>query len=130
MKRIMISASILIASCAFASCNAQNQPKDNRQVIEAPTTEHAAVFTIESVIDVDTNSNVIHYMDYDAFDPDNMDWCSTYDADKDEITVQCTHADAVMIASGKVDIWNAEQFTLWFDESGHCRLARDGHWLD
>lgn len=127
MKRTLIAASILIASCAFASCNAQNQPNDSRQT---DVIEHAAVFTIESVIDVDTNNNVIHYMDYDAFDPDNMDWCAAYNAATDRITATTDHETAVLIASGKVDIWNAEQFTLWFDESGHCTLKHDCHWLE
>lgn len=125
MKKALIYIStLLIASCTSA----------NGQQIERPTndqpTERAAVFTIESVIDVDTTNNVIHYMDYDAFDPDNMDWCAAYNAATDRITATTDHETAVLIASGKVDIWNAEQFTLWFDESGRCTLKHDCHWLE
>jgi hypothetical protein len=124
---IYISAFLLIASCTSA-----NGQQIERQSNSQPTEEieHAAVFTIESVIDVDTMGNVIHYMDYDAFDPDNMDWCAAYDAATDRITATTDHETAVLIASGKVDIWNAEQFTLWFDESGRCTLKHDCHWLE
>ena len=125
MKKALIYIStLLIASCTSA----------NGQQIERPTndqpTERAAVFTAESVIDVDTTNNVIHYMDYDAFDPDNMDWCAAYDAATDRITATTDHETAVLITSGKVDMWNAEQFTLWFDESGRCTLKRDWHWVE
>lgn len=125
MKKALIYIStLLIASCTSA----------NGQQIERPTnnqpTERAAVFTAESVIDVDTTNNVIHYMDYDAFDPDNMDWCAAYDAATDRITATTDHETAVLIATGKVDMWNAEQFTLWFDESGRCTLKRDWHWVE
>lgn len=118
----------MIAACIFAAC--MNPDTNNHQMIDSPTADHAAVFTIESVVDVDTISNVIHYMDYDAFDPDNMDWCAAYDAATDRITATTDHETAVLIASGKVDIWNAEQFTLWFDESGRCTLKHDCHWLE
>ena len=124
---IYISTFLLIASCTNASGQQIEQPTNSRQT---DVIEHAAVFTIESVVDVDTTANVIHYMDYDAFDPDNMDWCAAYDAATDRITVTTDHKTAVLIASGKVDIWNAEQFTLWFDESGHCTLKHDCHWLE
>jgi hypothetical protein len=118
---------LLIASCTSANGQQIEQPTNNQQT---DVIEHAAVFTIESVVDVDTTNNVIHYMDYDAFDPDNMDWCAAYDAATDRITATTDHETAVLIASGKVDIWNAEQFTLWFDESGRCTLKHDCHWLE
>lgn len=119
---------VMIAACIFAAC--MNPDTNNQHMIGNPTASHTAVFTIESVVDVDTISNVIHYMDYDAFDPDNMDWCAAYDAATDRITATTDHETAVLIASGKVDIWNAEQFTLWFDESGKCTLKHDCHWLE
>lgn len=128
MKKTLIYIStLLIASCTSASGQQIERPTNNRQT---DVIEHAAVFTIESVVDVDTTANLIHYMDYDAFDPDNMDWCAAYDAATDRITATTDHETAVLIASGKVDIWNAEQFTLWFDESGHCTLKHDCHWLE
>lgn len=124
---IYISTLLLIASCTSANGQQIERPTNNQQT---DVIEHAAVFTIESVVDVDTTNNVIHYMDYDAFDPDNMDWCAAYDAATDRITATTDHETAALIASGKVDIWNAEQFTLWFDESGHCTLKHDCHWLE
>ena len=124
---ICISTLLLIASCTSANGQQIERPTNNQQT---DLIEHAAVFTIESVVDVDTTNNVIHYMDYDAFDPDNMDWCAAYDAATDRITATTDHETAVLIASGKVDIWNAEQFTLWFDESGHCTLKHDFHWIE
>lgn len=124
---IYISTFLLIASCTSANGQQIEQPTNSRQT---DVIEHAAVFTIESVIDVDTINNVIHYMDYDAFDPDNMDWCAAYNAATDRITATTDHETAVLIASGKVDIWNAEQFTLWFDESGRCTLKHDCHWIE
>ena len=124
---ICISTLLLIASCTSANGQQIERQTNNQQT---DVIEHAAVFTIESVVDVDTTNNVIHYMDYDAFDPDNMDWCAAYDAATDRITATTDHETAVLIASGKVDIWNAEQFTLWFDESGHCTLKHDCHWLE
>ena len=128
MKKALIYIStLLIASCTSANGQQIERPTNNQQT---DVIEHAAVFSIESVIDVDTTNNVIHYMDYDAFDPDNMDWCAAYDAATDRITATTDHETAVLIASGKVDIWNAEQFTLWFDESGRCTLKHDCHWLE
>ena len=124
---ICISTLLLIASCTSANGQQIERPTNNQQT---DLIEHAAVFTTESVVDVDTTNNVIHYMDYDAFDPDNMDWCAAYDAATDRITATTDHETAVLIASGKVDIWNAEQFTLWFDESGHCTLKHDFHWIE
>lgn len=124
---ICISTLLLIASCTSANGQQIERQTNNQQT---DVIEHAAVFTIESVVDVDTTNNVIHYMDYDAFDPDNMDWCAAYDAATDRITATTDHETVVLIASGKVDIWNAEQFTLWFDESGHCTLKHDCHWLE
>lgn len=124
---IYISTLLLIASCTSVNGQQIEQPTNSQQT---DVIEHAAVFSIESVIDVDTTNNVIHYMDYDAFDPDNMDWCAAYDAATDRITATTDHETAVLIASGKVDIWNAEQFTLWLDESGHCTLKHDYHWLE
>lgn len=124
---IYISTFLLIASCTSVNGQQIERPTNNQQT---DVIEHAAVFSIESVIDVDTTNNVIHYMDYDAFDPDNMDWCAAYDAATDRITATTDHKTAVLIASGKVDIWNAEQFTLWFDESGYCTLKHDYHWLE
>ena len=124
---IYISTFLLIASCTNANGQQIERQTNDRQT---EVIEHAAVFAIEGVIDVDTNKNVIRYMDYDAFDPDNMDWCAAYDAATDRITATTDHETAVLIASGKVDIWNAEQFTLWFDESGRCRLKHDCHWIE
>ena len=124
---IYISTFLLIASCTNANGQQIERQTNDRQT---EVIEHAAVFAIEGVIDVDTNKNVIRYMDYDAFDPDNMDWCAAYDAATDRITATTDHETAVLIASGKVDIWNAEQFTLWFDESGRCTLKHDCHWLE
>lgn len=125
----MKKALIYISTLLIASCTSANGQQIERQTNDQPT-ERAAVFTIESVVDVDTTTNVIHYMDYDAFDPDNMDWCAAYDAATDRITATTDHETAVLIATGKVDIWNAEQFTLWFDESGQCTLKHDCHWLE
>jgi hypothetical protein len=128
MKKALIYIStLLIASCTSANGQQIERPTNNQQT---DVIEHAAVFSIESVIDVDTTNNVIHYMDYDAFDPDNMDWCAAYDAATDRITATTDHETAVLIASGRVDIWNAEQFTLWFDESGRCTLKHDCHWVE
>ena len=128
MKKALIYIStLLIASCTSANGQQIERPTNNQQT---DVIEHAAVFSIESVIDVDPTNNVIHYMDYDAFDPDNMDWCAAYDAATDRITATTDHDTAVLISSGKVDIWNAEQFTLWFDESGRCTLKHDCHWIE
>lgn len=120
MKKIVITTALFMAILGTAKAqNASLTPDTTR-----------AYFSADGVIKADTVHNTLLYWDYDAFDEDNMDWCAAYDAATDRITATTDHETAVLIASGKVDIWNAEQFTLWFDESGRCTLKHDCHWLE